>query len=412
VSLDPKRTQEFQVIRDNVIQEICKVVTAECDAVLGDTAVSLILTGSAAREEATIMNSGNGWKLLGDAEFLVVARKSAGSGDDSSVARIMHESAKKLLSLGIEAAIDIAIVRESYLKNLPPYIFSYELRTCGRVISGDPKALQSIPTFSARDISREDAWRLLCNRMIEQLALVDEAEKASEMLPPRLHYAMVKLYLDMATSYLVFAGSYAPTYRERAARLLELAAKQSIEAPFPLKKFATRVGECTSWKISGSEADCDRSPELWHEAISYMRRLWRWEMIQLTKASGELTIAALSARFAKQQSVKQGIRGWMSLAKRQGWLTSCTRWPRWLRLAIRSTPRNLVYQAAAEVAFRLPCLVKHGDKPPRLDVNWRKIQALLPERAPRSNASRTPAWRGLVDDVLWNYSRYLQNTRA
>jgi hypothetical protein len=398
--------------KDGVIRIICNVVAADSDSAFGSSLLSLILTGSAARGEATIVRSDAGWKVLGDAEFLVVVRKSSGAGDEDRANQLRCESAKKLLSLGIEVAIGLAVVRESYLRSLPPYIFSYELRTHGRVISGDTAILELIPHFSARDISREDAWRLLCNRMIEQLGLVEELRDSVEVLTPRLHYATVKLYLDMATSYLIFAGDYAPSYRERATRLLDLSEQPGNETPFPLKKFARVVAECTSWKLSGDEADCDRRTELWHEAISYMRCLWRWEMIQLTNDQGELTVAALSKRFARQQSVAQRMRGWISLAKRQGWLKNCLRWPQWARSAFRSTPRNLVYQAASEVAFRLPCLVKHGDQPPRLNVNWREVQSLLPDHAPRSNSRRSPAWREIVDDVLWNYSHYLQNTRA
>jgi predicted nucleotidyltransferase len=403
---------EFSMQRNEVVRKICGAMAAECNANFGDRVVSLILTGSAARGEATIVNSDNEWKLLGDAEFLVVVQRTAGSADTRSADIVKSESAKKLRSHGIEAQIDLAVVSVSYLKKLPPRIFSYELRASGRVISGDTTTLELIPKFAVRDISREDAWRLLCNRMIEQLEFVGDLERTPVELTPRLHYATVKLYLDMATSYLVFIGGYAPSYRERSDRLAVLASEPSNEVPFPLRKFGARVAECTSWKLTSNEEDCDCRVELWKEAIYYMRRLWRWEMIQLTNEHNDWTVAGLSARLAKQQKIDQRIRGWMSLVKRRGLLKSSAQLPRWMRLAFHSTPRYLVYQAAAEVAFRLPCLVKQKGQPPRLDVRWREIQALLPEQAPQSNSSHDAVWRKLVDDVLWNYSEYLQDTRA
>ena len=408
-----RRTQDDFVIRKNdVVQSICGAVAAECNATFGDRVVSLIITGSAARGEATIVNSGNNWKLLGDAEFLVVVRRRSGTADAACAEAVKRDSAKKLADQGIEVPIDLAVVDVSYLKNLPPHIFSYELRACGRIILGHPGILGLIPQFTARDISREDAWRLLCNRMIEQLEFVDELERSALQLTPRLHYATIKLHLDMATSYLAFCGNYAPTYRERAERLAAFAEKAGNDAPFPLKKFAIRVAECTSWKLTGDEVDCDRRVELWREAINYMRRLWRWEMIQLTNSRDELTIAGLSARLASQQRMEQRLRGWISLVKRRGWLKSSPQWPRWASLAFHSTPRYLVYQVAAEIAFRLPCLVKHSGQASRLDVAWDKIQALLPERAPQSNSRGDAVWRRLVGDVLWNYGQFLQNTRA
>lgn len=410
--LTHENQDEVMTQRSEVVQKICDVVAGECSAAFGDRVVSLILTGSAARGEATILNAGEGWKLSSDAEFLLVVQSTAESADAGSADLVKQESTKKLRSQGIEVSLDLAVVRPSYLQALPPHIFSYELRSCGKVILGDSSVLDLIPQFAAQEISREDAWRLLCNRMIEQLAFVDDLENATVELTPRLNYATVKLYLDMATSYLVFARHYAPTYHERADRLSALASQPNEQAPFPLTKFASRVAECTSWKLSGDEESCDRGVEFWHEAISYMRRLWRWEMIQLTHASGELTIASLTNRLAEQQTTKQRFRGWISAAKRNGWVKSCAQWPRWGKLASRSTPRYLVYQVAAEIAFRLPCLIKHNGEPPRLDVNWRELQSLLPVRAPQSNSPSTAVWRKLVDDVLWNYAAFLRSTRA
>jgi hypothetical protein len=403
---------ELMMRRDEVVRKICDAVDAECNTAFGNRVISLIVTGSAARGEATIVNSGHGWKLLGDAEFLVVVQQTVGAADARCADTVKCEGARKLRSQGIEVSIDLAVVRVSYFKRLPPYIFSYELRVCGKVISGNPSVLELIPKFTARDISREDAWRLLCNRMIEQLEFVGDLERSPVQLTPRLHYATVKLYLDMATSYLAFTGCYAPTYRERAQRLATLAIESSNEAPFSLRKFGARVAECTSWKLTGDEEGRDRHVKLWREAIRYMRRLWRWEMIQLTNDHNDLTIAALSVRLARQQNVAQRLRGWTSLVKRRGWLKSSPQWPRWMKLALHSTPRYLVYQAAAEVAFRLPCLVKRSDQPPRLNVRWREIQALLPEQAPQSDACPDAIWWKLVDDVLWNYSEFLQDTRA
>lgn len=397
--------------KSEVVHRICDVVAAEAEKAFGSRMVSLVLTGSTARDEVTAVSGGDKWRLLSDAEFLAVIRVESRTDIETATA-VREESVKKLRSAGIEVALDMAVVTRSYFQNLPPHIFSYELRSCGKVISGDPAVLNLIPSFTAQEISKEDAWRLLCNRMIEQFAFLDDLESSTVELTPRLEYATVKLYLDMATSYLVFAGQYAPTYRERADRLLKLASQPGGNAPFPLMKFASQVAECTTWKLSGEDEISFGGVEFWHEAISYMRRLWRWEMIQMTHASGELTVASLSKRLAEQLTAKQRLRAWLSLAKRDGWLKSCPKWPRWMRLASRSTPRYLVYQVATEIAFRLPCLVKHNGAPPRLDLNWSELRSLLPENAPRPSSGSNAVWRCIVSDVLWNYSHFLRSTRA
>lgn len=397
--------------RTDVIQKISQVVVERCRAIFGNRMTSLILTGSAARNESTILGDGGTWKVVGDAEFLILVRQESAVDEELAVS-VSTKGAEELSKLGIKVSIDVAVVTASYLQNLPPYIFSYELRTCGKIISGDSSVLSLVPEFSTAQISREDGWRLLSNRMIEHLAFIDDLETSASELTPRLEYATVKLYLDMATSYLVFAGNYAPTYRERADRLLTMAQKPPTDAPFPLAKFAARVADCAAWKLSGEETLAENSYEFWHEGISYMRRLWRWEMIKLTHAVGELTVSSLACCLARQQTAGQRLRAWVSAAKRNGWLKSALQAPRWMRLARRSAPRYLVYQVAAEIAFRLPCLIKHSGQPPRLDLNWRELRNLLPVRASEQNLSGRPVWRQIIDDVLWNYSHLLRDTRA
>ncbi|HKV29057.1 MAG TPA: hypothetical protein VJN90_12370 [Candidatus Acidoferrales bacterium] len=318
----------------------------------------------------------------------------------------------RLAEKGLSGKIGLSAVTPRFLKSLTALISTFELRNTGQVLWGEANILSLIPDFSEGAITREDAWRMLCNRMIEQLAFAGDLSNASTELPPKLHYATVKLFLDMATSYLVFAGHYAPSFRERSKRLSALAEPSPDNGPFPLKKFAARVAECTRWKVSGEEGDRDRRAELWHEAINYMRRLWRWEMIQLTGSRGEMTIAALSERLSRKQTPEQRLRGWLSVAKRRGFLRSWRCWPRWARLSFTSTPRYLIYRAAAEIAFRLPCLIKHSGQPPRLDVDWRSVHALLPEHVQRSRSREALLWREIVEDIMWNYSEFLLGTRA
>jgi predicted nucleotidyltransferase len=373
---------------------------------------AVVLTGSLARDEATFIGRSGALELLGDADFLLVYEPGVPDLDAATEEALSRSIEKSLLRLGIRGTVHAHAVFPKYFRALRPTIFSYELKRCGRVVWGDARVLESIPDFSAADISREDAWRLLCNRIVEHLAFVGDLSNVQAELNPQLHYATVKLVLDMATSYLVFAGQYVPGYRARSERLLALASQPNDHAPFPLGKFVSHVKDCTSWKLSGDEECCERGVERWQEAISYMRRLWRWEMIQLTNARGALTVADLSNRLARQQSAKQRLRGWLSLVKRRGWLRSAAQWPRWMRMAFHSTPRYSVYQAATEVAFRLPCLVKHGGQPPRLDVNWHEIRKSLPESSPQSNSENGALWRKVVNDVLWNYSEFLERTDA
>jgi len=381
-------------------------------AAYGSALQAIVLTGSLARDEATFLSHSTGMELLGDADFLVVFSAGSPMPSVAGEGALSQKIEELLLKEDLQCEIHAHAVSSQYFRNLPRAIFSYELRKCGRVVWGDPGILELIPDFSAADLPREDAWRMLCNRMIEHLAFVHRLTADSAELPRDLHYATVKLFIDMATSYLVFTGQYAPSYQTRAQRLQRMAADSVTSAPFPLAKFAARVSDCTVWKLTGDDEYRESSVELWKEAISYMRRLWRWQVMQLAGKTGVLTVAELSHALARRQTAKQRLRGWASLVKRRGGLKSVAQWPGWVRMAFRATPRYLVYQTATEVAFRLPCLVKHSGQPPRLDVNWDELRALLPERAPQSQYKGEALWRKLVDDVLWNYSQFLEGTTA
>jgi len=393
-------------------QAICRHIVERCLSVYGNRLRAIVLAGSLARNEATFIRAGKGWKLLGDADCFLVFQKNALLPSDTETMSLQCKIEGRLVEGGLSGKIGLSAVTPRFLKNLTALISTFELRNSGQVLWGERDILSLIPNFSESEIAREDAWRMLCNRMIEQLAFAGDLSNMSTEMPPELHYATVKLFLDMATSYLVFAGHYAPSFQERSKRLSALAERSSDDTPFPLKKFAARVAEFTLWKVSGEEGDCDRGMELWHEAISYMRRLWRWEVIQLTGVRGEMTISALSERLSTIQTPEQRLRGWLSVAKRRGFLKSWRSWPRWVRLSFNSTPRYLVYRAAAEVAFRLPCLIKHSGQPPRLDVDWRDVQALLPEQVQRSKSDQAFLWREIVEDIIWNYSEFLLGTRA
>ncbi len=396
--------------KDEVVSKICEIVARECRTAFGGRLISVILTGSAARGEATIVSSGDGWKILGDAEFLVVLHQAGGSARIRSRDTLKRESAEKLRLQGIEVTIGLGFVPVSYLKGLPAYIFSYELRECGKVVSGNPQILDVMPQFGASAISREDAWRLLCNRMIEQLEVIGDLERAPQQLTNGLHYATVKLYLDMATSYLVFAGAYAPTYRERVQRLMMLASQADHDSPFSLKDFGATVSECTSWKLNGKEDDRNRSLRFWQEAISYAHQLWRWEIVQMTGASSKSTDTELWTRLAEALTVREKIRGWLSVIKRSSASETLRNWPGWLRLGSRATPRYWVYRAGAEVLFDFQARVTASTKG-LLDAADSHVASLLPVHRIKTGTAEI-SWKFIASEITANYWRYVAETRA
>lgn len=393
---------------------VCEETARLCLQAYRDRLRALILTGSLARNEATFVKDDFGCRLLGDAEFLLVFADGARLPTDRDLSVIRRQVEERVLGRGLRADITLAAGRLTYLRELPPSIFAYELRHCGETIAGDPQTLSFIPDFPRVDIPLEDAWRLLANRLVELLEGADELVARRPTLSPTLHYRTVKLYLDMATSFLVFVGGYAPTYDERARTLgtLRHSPPVATRLPFDLGKFVDDVDRCTRWKLNANESVCDSSRTFWEQAIDYAHALWRWELARIVgcqDAGANDTL--LMALHMRRQPFRERLRGWAHVTRQSGWRSAWSQWPRWARRALRASPRYAVYAVAAELAFDLrscrPRLLNIGDDARRR----RELGETLPV-APHLSRNGSLPQQSIVADLLFNYHEFLTNTRA
>jgi hypothetical protein len=272
-----------QAVVDPVAQVVREAVAATVEF-FGSRLKAIILTGSAARGEATVLRVQGGWEFPGDCEFILVFKPGEALVKPDRIAEIQKEISGRLLRLCIVCPVGLSPVHPTYLQRLGPQIYTFELKQCGSVVWGDPNILAMIPNWSASDIPREDAWRLLCNRMIEQLSAAGQTLGPGSGLTLQPDYQTVKLALDLATSFLIFCGKYAPSYQERSSLLIRLAEKywQIPGQPFALRPFAELVQRLTCWKVcpacGGAGFIASLQPTVWH----YARRLWNWELRQLT----------------------------------------------------------------------------------------------------------------------------------
>jgi len=384
-----------------------------CAEQYGGQLRAVILTGSLARDEGTWRPDGDRARALGDAEFLLVFGDRARLPDDRDVQKLARRIDSQLAGLGIACPIILSPVRATYLRRLRPAIFAYELRTSGRVVWGDATVLSLTPTFPASDIPLEDAWRLLCNRLVEQLdAAAEMSEPAADPPEPAL-YRTVKLHLDMATSLLVFLGSYEPTYRQRAERLRDLARRQdkADHYPFRLEPFARIVSACTDWKLAG---DAGPAPEgvSWEGAVERAHHLWRWEVARLSGASPDLPDHPLLETWLSRQPTAERVRGWLHVLRKCGWQRSWRLWPRWAHLARRGSPRYLVYSAACRLLFELPRLGGEGGDRANDGTGWEKLWDDLPVIRPWANQRRAFPWQEAAGEITWSYREFLVGTRA
>jgi len=373
---------------------------------------AIVLTGSLARDEATLLRQKGRSVVLGDAELLLVFSEPAALPhrlDTRAIARSVEEA---LAARGVVCHTTLAPVHPRYLRTLRPHIFPYELRECGQVLWGDTRVLSLIPGFPASQIPPEDAWRLLCNRLLEQLEILPRLVHQPAPLAPGLRYPTAKLYLDMATSYLVFAGAYEPTYARREERLRRLASGHgAADHALPIRRLAQRVTAATRWKLHGD--DLPAASDLpWEESVADARSLWRWELQQLLGTSAELSDAQLLAAWMHRQPLTQRLRGWIHIARREEWRVSWRHWPRWARLARHGSPRYWVYAVACELIFQLPGLTTPPGDTWHTEPDCSALLANLPVLGELDHRSDWRGWRYLASEIAWNYRQFVVDTRA
>ena len=369
-----------------------------CAAAVGPKARAVVLTGSMSRGEATLKGDGASWRMLGDATFLVVFDGPVRLG----VTELEREIERSLLARGISCKIVLVTSTTAQLGTIKPHIYAYELRERGIVVWGDKETLRLMPGFTAAEIPKEDGWWFLCNRIIEQLESAAEADSFHDS-DTSVRYRIAKLYLAMAACYLLTIGQYAPSYRDRAARLQELAASDDPQpAPIPLRRFSKFVSQCTDLKLQGELVGAVADFPQWSDAVTDAEALWRWTLGRLLGLSPQLSRRELVAALAAQQSLFARAKGWVRAAfvcpsalRRAG---------RWARLACSMSPRYLVYDAASDLFFSAP-------EPGAITLSeLAGIVAKLP--LPPAEADQQLSWRAVARLVAHNFHLLLESTRS
>ncbi|HEV2386274.1 MAG TPA: hypothetical protein VGS20_03365 [Candidatus Acidoferrales bacterium] len=393
-------------------EAIVTEATKACDRRYRHRLRALILTGSLARGEGSAVVDDGVCRLLGDAEFLLVFARRRAIPDEGKLRGLAESISAATRERGIACRVDLAGVAPGYLRRLPRHIFSYELRQDGRVVLGNPAILELVPEFLPTEIDREDAWRLLSNRMVEwlrELASVPDEAGAPSL---GLIYATVKLWLDAATSLLVFLGGYEPSYRARGRRLAALAREPHLALPFPLADFETGLETATRWKLAPDLA-ANRRPgwEFCARARDLAGKLWCWEMAELTGLDPAYPPMALVQAWTRRNGPGRRWRGWLRAAREQGWLRSRRCWRHWRELSRDGSPRHCIYGLAAE------CVMRQEDFSPGTREGaasaW-KLATLrrylpVPHAPARANGC---GWRALACDLACNYRWFVEKTRA
>lgn len=393
-----------EMIRDLTAELACRIPSAfpACRA--------LILTGSAARGEATIARRPEGVRWLSDLELLVVTPDSA---DLRAAGRRLDALAADLAadcrSHGLMVKLELSPAPERYFPRVRPHLFGYELKHCGRQIFGLTNYLDRIPRFDWREIPTEDAWRLVSNRIVEWL---DSLLSAKRLSPAERFYVFAKSYLDALTALSLIARSYAPSYgarfRERRVAL-EQACNDGCALPPGFESaleiaFRYKLDPVTGFDFLWSGQNGELADLLHRHRMRYVHdelpaallACWRHLVAPASRRPEDIPAPSTAHPLAMR------LRGWARLIFYPGSFPRDALLLRASRLLARGSPRCLIYACAARLA---------DPREGRTEQTLEWVRRHLP--LPLDMTRKTPAeWQELAFLTVEFWKRHLRHSHA
>jgi len=298
------------------------------------TVFGLILTGSVARGEGTLVAdpvTGNRW--MGDLECVVVVPKRQIAGEVDQLLRNLEvELSSDLTYHSRGLKIGLTPMPLSRLRHLRPSIFNREFLEHGKLLWGKPKAL-ALPEWwrqGAHEVPRRDAFRLLNNRIIQQIATRMRHETA-DIDPVAAEYSISKLWIELATSLSVFLDCYRSSYLERQNALEDVfVSRQSLFDVDFQSLFIARLKESMSIKFGRRPTDLCHTSERFEEVARAAARIWFWETASMLGADrDDCDWTNVISRLRGLETPRQRLRDWMRFFTHQKILHGIT--PAWVR---------------------------------------------------------------------------------
>jgi hypothetical protein len=373
-------------------------------------ASALILTGSAARDEATFLHTRSGTVWLSDMEFVVIIPDSvSGAKENTELSRLAARLEQSLREQGTTVSLDLEPTHEQSIGLLPRNLFGYEFRVHGKQLFGARDYLNELPTFTWREIPLEDAWRLLSNRMVEWLNF---ESKRSSLSAPEQFYRLTKQYLDLVTSLTLVAGCYSDRYETRAL------AVAGMEEWLSEKLKNVRVkslldGAALAWRFKVQPSapeylwlqDCEpgdfttglkRAGWAWmaDDLLAIHSAIWDWELAALSGVQPQSPEDMLHA-IRKVYGGRQWLRGWARLVLKPYLREGATFFSRAAWLLFVGEPRGLVFWCA-----RLLADGAHRQSASTLDTVKKHLPVLYP--------GGSTTWEELANQCVRNWNAYLR----
>jgi hypothetical protein len=369
---------------------------------------ALLLTGSTARNEATIVTESGGLHWLSDLEFLAVVPDAILASASVRLDDFARRLTEQLRLRNIRVSVELTASPQSLFSRFRPTIFAFELKTHGAPVFGDADYLGLISAFSWNDVPLEEGWRLLSNRIVE---LLDFRRRRSYIAAVEQFYALTKHYLDVLTSLSLFCGVYFPTYRERAANAESLLAPLASRVPADLlASFIQGVGVAAAFKadpnqpqfegirLAGADLTAALDAAGWRRMPEVIDAIepaaWEWELERITGVKIQ-TRGGLRRAIRDVYGFWHRAKGWLKLTIHPELRSGARFFPRMPALFVSGAPRALVY-FCARTLLNTDC----GG------AELRAATRLLPVLYPGPASSR----EDLAEQCVKNWNTYLRRS--
>ncbi len=180
---------------------------AIADAWVGGRCEAMILAGSHATGEGVWCVVGGREVTLSDLDlYAVMPDEAACHAAEAAARRERPALGERLAALGIAGPLEVCFRTRAGLARLPAKPGTIELARHGRVVRGDARALESLPRWTAADVSREERLLLLENRGFE-LLLAAPTGSRDALATLRARHALLKAAADLATVLALAEGT-------------------------------------------------------------------------------------------------------------------------------------------------------------------------------------------------------------
>jgi hypothetical protein len=341
--------------QDEVRRELDRVIARVHDCAAARSVAGVLLTGSFARGEGPVIpHADNGSRWLSDVECLVVVRNGIVSNQEihQSMRQVEHDTNSDRANSARGIKVELRAIFTEGMLRLRPTIFTQELCENAKLLWGDPAEVPLPPAPSSGEtISKYDAFRLLNNRIIEQIAVRSEyADRISDTTATA--YSLAKFWIDLGTSLSVFLGCYRPGYRSRQTPIEDaLRANQNILGADRCGRLILRFRNAMAQKLGQNGFPSGDLTAEFSEAVEIASATWNWESGQLlgtSAAAGDWR--GIFARLSRLETAQQRLRDWARLFRRPSGLRQLG--PRAMIAAARvGSLATLIYGSGCVIDF-------------------------------------------------------------